>query len=543
MKTLPRPITLIATAVVALFSVVGCSSEHQDTVDEEEHSSFGYQVAGDLRTTNAGSLEGSSAHVQALSGKLYPGVYVPGPSGQMIPNTDLVTTQVIPGSEQRVKYTLSEQAVFSDGTPVTCADYLLAFTAGRNPEVFGSHMPLFDDTSELTCTPGSKEFTVIFKEGRGARWRGLFEAGTVLPAHAVAQRLGVTVEQLAEQLNSDDPTRMRSIGDAWRFGFDLGNFDSDLQVSFGPYKVESVGEQGEVRLVANEFYYGDAPTEPRLVVWPGSVDSETLAKDGLLMVGDLRENAPSWFDPDAEMNRLEVETVVGELTETLTFPETGDWSLTEYRQALLRCLDPNSVAAASSEVAGVDVPVAPVHVVQHDDPLAKRLSDVVGSRLGVDLEAASAIAGRQVRVGYPYPSARHAAMVESIRRSCEPAGVEIVDATAAGKTLADLARLEYDDVGELTSTEGTIDALLHVVDPMTEYPAAANQAEELGALRAQEGYLWDELPSIPLAAEPSTFAVDRSVANVVPYTGSSGIGWNLNRWQLKPSSETRQHSE
>ena len=82
----------------------------------------------------------------------------------MIPNTDLVTTQVIPGAERRVKYTLSEQAVFSDGTPVTCSDYLLAFTAGMNPEVFGSHMPLFDDASELNCTPGSKEFTVIFKE-------------------------------------------------------------------------------------------------------------------------------------------------------------------------------------------------------------------------------------------------------------------------------------------------------------------------------------------------------------------------------------------
>ena len=187
--------------------------------------------------------------------------------------------------------------------------------------------------------------------------------------------------------------------------------------------------------------------------------------------------------------------------------------------------------------------MAPVHVVQHGDPLARRLGDVAGQRLSVNVEAASAIAGLKLRVGYPYPSDRYAAMVDSMRRSCEPAGVEIVDAAGDGKTLADLARLEYDDTGELTSTEGTIDALLHVVDPMTEYPAAANRAEDLGALRAQEGFLWDELPSIPLAAEPSTFAVDRSVANVVPYTGSSGIGWNLNRWQVKQSGEAHQSSE
>lgn len=74
--------------------------------------------------------------------------------------------------------------------------------------------------------------------------------------------------------------------------------------------------------------------------------------------------------------------------------------------------------------------------------------------------------------------------------------------------------------------------ILHAEDPMREYPAANNRAQDLAALRAQEGYLWKELPSIPLAAQPRTFAVDGAVRNVVPFTGLAGIGWNMDRWQL-----------
>ncbi|UIZ93358.1 peptide ABC transporter [Corynebacterium sp. CNCTC7651] len=520
-----------ALAVSLSLGAAACSGDRAEEVAAEPIA--GYQVAGELPTTNAGSLEGNTTLAQKLSGRLYPGVYVPGPEGQRIPNTDLVTTQAIPGAGSRVIYTLSEEAVFSDGTPVTCSDYLLAFTAGTNPEIFGSHMPLFDDTAELTCTPGSKEFSLIFKEGRGARWRGLFEAGTVLPSHAVAAKLEMSVEELDDALYSGELSRLRPIAEVWRHGFDLNNFDPDLQVSFGPYVIQSVGEHGEVTLAANEFYYGDAPIEQELVVWPGSVDTAELAESGELMVGDLRDAKAPWFDPNAEGNRLDVTSTVGQLTEVLTFPEVGTWSYQDNRRALSRCVDPRGVAAASSAVAGIDVPVAPLHVVQWDDPLAKRLEGAAQQRLDVDIAAASALAGTEVRIGAPYPSERYAAMIEAMRASCEPAGITIVDVTGDGKSLADLPRFQYGEWGEEIIAEGTVDAVLRPIDPLMEYPAASNRPQNLSTIAGQEHFLWNVLPSIPLAAQPVTFAIDRNVGNVVPYTGLSGIGWNMNRWQFK----------
>lgn len=527
---------LTAGVAAVAFALSGCVASEVDEGVEE--GSFGYQVLSELRTTNAGSLEGASDMSQQLSGRLYPGVYVPGPSGQLIPNTDLVTTTVVPGDQRKVVYTLSDQAVFSDGTPVTCADYLLTFTAGQYPEIFGSSMPLFDDTAELSCAPGAKEFTLTFKEDRGARWRGLFEAGTVLPAHAVAAKLGKDTPSLIDDLRSDNLDTLRPIADVWRNGFSLRAFDPELQVSFGPFKIESVGENGEVALAANEYYYGDAPQMAQLVVWPGSADSAELAGASALRIGDIRDPAPNWHDRDAEGNALDIFTVAGELTEMLTFPQAGVWSQPANRQALSRCIDPRAVAAASSQAAGVELPVAPLHVVQHGDPLAQRVNDVAQPFLDVDIGQASSLWGATVRVGYAHPDPRMAAMVESMRKTCEPAGIEIIDVTEGGKTLADLPRVEYDEWGGQSVTEGSVDAILRAVDPMREYPAANNRAQDLGMLRAQEKFLWQELPSIPLAAQPRTFVVDKAVRNVEPYTGLTGIGWNMDRWQLVPHTAT-----
>ncbi|MDK8306771.1 ABC transporter substrate-binding protein [Corynebacterium imitans] len=525
----PRALAAVLTA--SALALAGCSTLGDDNGQlDDQH--FGYQVSGPLLTTNAASLQGASTQAQRLSGRLYPGVFVPGPGGEMIPNTDLVKAQALPGAQRRVSYTLSDAAVFSDGTPVTCADYLLTFTAGQLPELFGAHLPLFDDTESLQCAPGAKTFTVVFKEGRGDRWRGLFDAGTVLPAHAVAKKAGMSEEELVDALHSLDPARIAPIAKVWRTGFDFAEFDPELQVSFGPYVIESFGEQGEVNLVANEHYYGDQPQVERLVVWPGSADSAQLYEHDALKVADLDEPDPEWFDVNAENNRIDLTTVHGELTEVLTFPDVGPWAEPAQRKALSRCLDPRAVAQASGELAGVEVPVAPVHVLQQDDPLYGRVIDVATPNLDVDIAAASRISGAQIRMAYPYPNARHAAMVESMRRTCEPAGITIIDVTESGKTLADLPHATLDDQGNPGYSEGNIDVLLRPVDPMKEYPAADNRAANVGALRAQEKALWEQLPSLPLATQPRTFAVHRGVANVVPYAGMNGISWNMDRWRM-----------
>lgn len=534
----------VGSVVAAAALLVGCAESRETPKEQAAESTdlFGYQVAVPLLTTNAGSEVGVSTNAQLLSGRLYPAVFVPGPSGQMIPNSDLVTAQSLPGAQRQVVYTLSPDAVFSDGTHVTCTDFLLAYTAGSQPELFGSHMPVMDQVERVTCLPGAKQFTVVFKEGQGGRWRELFGPGTVLPSHAIARKLDMDATQMAQALDSGDPAQIEPIANLWREGFDLAHFDPEMQVSFGPFRIESVGEDGEVTLVRNDYYYGDQASLDTVVVWPATADSGALVDEGALRVGDLLTAEPDWVDLNVEGSPYTIESSVGELTDTLRIAETGPWATPEFRQALSKCIDQHAVAAASSEISGVEVPAVGVHVVDHFDPLARHLANIVDPHMAVDIPGASVAAGTELRVGYSSPNARKAAMVEAMRVSCEPAGITVIDATEDGKTLADVGGYGVNEWGEQTVEEGSIDAFLGGADPLAEYSAAEPRSSELGALREAEEQQWEELSRIPLAAQPRSFIIDRNVGNVVVYTGPAGIGWNMDRWQVsseEPSSEPK----
>lgn len=523
---------LVATlTAVALVALAACTPQPDEEAAPDPTDHFGYLLNAPLVTTNAGSQVGVSTNAQLISSRLYPAVFVPGPTGQMIPNTDLVHTQVLPGTQRQVIYTLSDEARYSDGEPVTCTDFLLHYKAGVMAGLFGSHLPLTAQIERMDCTPGAKRFTVVFQEDAGERWRHLFGPGSVLPAHIIAREAGLSEAELVDALDAEDPTQLGEVARLWREGFSLRDFNPAFHVSAGPFLVDSVGEHGEVTLVRNDNYFGDHARLPSLVVWPQDTDAAQLVGDGALRVADITGPDPDWIDRDDPANPFIFESRVGDLTDSLMLGDAGVFGSPEARQAFAACVDQPAVAEASAAVAGVEVPPVTVRSVAHYDPMRYQLADIADPHLGVDLERAGALAGATVRLGYPTPNERKAAMVEAIRLSCEPAGVTVVDASAEGGSLTDLAHLTVGQWGQQEFHDGPLDAVLLAVDPMAEFPAASARASRTEALRETEQTLWEEVPTIPLAAQPRTFAVDRSVGNLVVYTGVAGIGWNMDRWQ------------
>ncbi|MDO5511812.1 ABC transporter substrate-binding protein [Corynebacterium sp.] len=515
--------------------LTACSDGGGDSADPPEPGQastdhFGYLLDTPLVTSNAASLVGTSSNTEALAGRLYPAVFVPGPSGQMIPNTDLVQTQVLPGANRQVIYTLAEDASYSDGTPVTCTDFLLHHKAGVHAGLFDSHLPQTAEVLRLDCEPGQKRFTVVFDEDSGGRWRHLFGPGTVLPAHAVAAKAGVSMEELHTALVADDVVTLAAVAPVWRDGFDLATFDPELQVSSGPFVIDRVGEDGEVVLVPNEHYYGDQPNLDTIVVWPRGTDPRHLVETGALRIADVRDGEATWVNRDEPTNTLDVSPVVGDLTDTLMLGDQGVFASPWSRQAFAACVDHRAVAEASSRVAGVEVPPVGLHTLPHHDPLALQLAEIGERQLGTDIPRAQGIAGSTVRIGYAGPDERKAAMVEAIRVSCEEAGITVIDASEAGGTLADITRLGTGEWGEQVYVEGALDAVLMAVDPMAEFGAASARSNSLPFLREREEGLWETVPSIPLSAQPRRFVIDRTVGNVVVYTGLAGIGWNMDRW-------------
>ncbi|WP_237800546.1 ABC transporter substrate-binding protein [Corynebacterium accolens] len=558
-----RPkITAVVAGLSALALVAAsCSSEESDSgeqaapSDPESYNYTGYMVNSQLATTNAGTAFGSTTSAAQLSTRLYPGLFVPGPSGQLIPNADLVETEKLPpaadSDQESVRLTLADDATFSDGAPVTCDDYLLAYTAGTHPVEFASHMPLMNDIADIECAPHSKAFTLTFYKDQGHRWRQMFGPGTVMPAHALAQKTDMSMEDLNAALHAEDMAALQPVAELWRYGFSIAkdDFDPELQVSYGPFTAEKVGDSGEVFLKANEQYRGDKPALDRLVVWPSSADAQELADKGVLKVADSATAAPGWLsgnagedaesaegkEPDhdsagedsagAGNDEFETTTKVGLQTDTLTLSQAGIFAEPSARKAFAACVDQASMAHKSSEISGVDVPPAYVRTVSVQDPVAQTLGSVAKDHEGTDMAAAGQLNGTTIKVGYVGPDKRYQAMIEALRASCEPAGITIED--AADEQLSQFYLNPNPETGE-----PTIDAFLGPVDPLTEYSAADSSIKNSVQLKEQEEQLWDSVPSIPVAAQPRVFIVHRDVEGVLPYTGISGIGWNMDRWHV-----------
>ncbi|MGV0381135.1 ABC transporter substrate-binding protein [Corynebacterium segmentosum] len=559
-------ITAIAAGLSALALVAAsCSSEESDSGDQaapsdpESYNYTGYMVNSQLATTNAGTAFGSTTSAAQLSTRLYPGLFVPGPSGQLIPNADLVETEKLPpaadSDQESVRLTLADDATFSDGAPVTCDDYLLAYTAGTHPVEFASHMPLMNDIADIECAPHSKAFTLTFYKDQGHRWRQMFGPGTVMPAHALAQKTDMSMEDLNAALHAEDMAALQPVAELWRYGFSTAkdDFDPELQVSYGPFTAEKVGDSGEVFLKANEQYRGDKPALDRLVVWPSSADAQELEDKGVLKVADSATAAPGWLsgnagedaesaegkEPDhdsagedsagAGNDQFETTTKVGLQTDTLTLSQAGIFAEPSARKAFAACVDQAALAHKSSEISGVDVPPVYVRTVSVQDPVAQTLGSVSKDHEGTDMAAAGQLNGTTIKVGYVGPDKRYQAMVEALRASCEPAGITIED--AADEQLSQFYLNPNPETGE-----PTIDAFLGPVDPLTEYSAADSSIKNSVQLKEQEEQLWDSVPSIPVAAQPRVFIVHRDVEGVLPYTGISGIGWNMDRWHV-PAQE------
>lgn len=561
-----RPkITAIAAGLSALALVAAsCSSEESESGDQatpsdpESYNYAGYMVNSQLTTTNAGTAFGSTTSAAQLSTRLYPGLFVPGPSGQLIPNADLVETEELPpaadSDQESVRVTLADDATFSDGAPVTCDDYLLAYTAGTHPVEFASHMPLMNDIADIECAPQSKAFTLTFQKDQGHRWRQMFGPGTVMPAHALAQKTDLTVEELNAALHAEDMATLQPVAELWRYGFSTAkdDFDPELQVSYGPFTADKVGDSGEVFLKANEQYRGDEPALDRLVIWPSTANAQELADKGVLKVADSAVAAPDWLSgnagKDAESEEgndapesdndssdkdsagagadaFETTTKVGLQTDTLTLSQAGIFAEPSARKAFAACVDQAAMAHKSSEISGVDVPPAYVRTVSVQDPVAQTLGSVAKDHEGTDMAAAGQLNGSTIKVGYVGPDKRYQAMVDALRASCEPAGITIED--AAEENLSQFYLNPDPETGQ-----PTIDAFLGPVDPLTEYSAADSSIKNSVQLKEQEEQLWESVPSIPVAAQPRVFIVHRDVEGVLPYTGISGIGWNMDRWHV-----------
>lgn len=144
-------------------------------------------------------------------------------------HTDLVTAEPVAevsGDGQTITYTLNPDAVWSDGTPITSADF--AYTAAE----IRDGDDIFDKTGYdriESVDTSDPQTAVVTLNSPYAGWRTLFSTYGVLPAHL---------------LEGND--RAALMADGYDF-------------SGGPWTIESWTRGTSATLVPNENYWGDKP--------------------------------------------------------------------------------------------------------------------------------------------------------------------------------------------------------------------------------------------------------------------------------------------
>jgi peptide/nickel transport system substrate-binding protein len=240
---------LVAAAVLV---AVGCSS----ATGSSSPGSGSFKSGGtltlaldeDVAGFNSLSAGDNEFILTEILDQTLPKVFVVQPDLKPVLNTEVVTSAtVVKANPQTIVYQINPKAVWSDGVPISAEDFIYNWQAqSGNPkfkDVGGKpFLPAatagYNQIASVTGSNGGKTVTVVFSKPYGD-WQSLFsQSNPILPAHI-----------------------------ADKAGFDSGfqNFGPSVQVSGGPYEIQSYSKGEDLVEVRNPRYWGPPGTLSKIV--------------------------------------------------------------------------------------------------------------------------------------------------------------------------------------------------------------------------------------------------------------------------------------
>lgn len=537
---------------------------------------------GDWSSYNNLTSKTYSTYNSAIGDQMFSTFWYFGTDGTICENTDFGTFEVTSEDPLEIKYTISDEAVWSDGTPITINDFLLDYAAqnpewlapglisGADPDAVG----VFDHVSSSFAEfmpdgpqgeVDGKTFTVSYT-APNPDYKILI--GATMPAHVVATKSGLEPAALAQAILDKDADTVKQAAAFWNDGWSLspGQLPDAADIpSSGPYKVKEGGWQAgnALTLEANDQYWGTpAGTENlifRFIDDAGQVQA--------LQNGDVQGISPqATVDTVAQLEQIG-SSVNLEQNSTLTWEHLdfnfGEKSVfadanggLELREAFAYCVPRQGI------VDSLIKPISPDTVVMNARevfPFQENYPAVVeaaydGRYDAVDIEKSKALVEESgvatpidVRLGYRAGNQRRTDTVAAIAASCKDAGFNVIDSNAADFFENALDNGDYEVAlfawagsGQITSgqniyatgkgqnygkySNATVDEAWNTLT------ATLDTNVHLEQVKVIEKELWDTLFGIPLYAHPGVFATDAGLQNVRPTATQGGLSWNAFQW-------------
>lgn len=557
----PWPVLLLAGAVIAAIGAMVSSpggTSHTVTTASPPAPPLvpgrGGTVTVDVpavpTTLNPHTVAGHTPATEAVANAIWPQVFQTSPG--LVPKLDSAVVQsaeVVGVNPQTVVYQINPKAMWSDGVPITAADFVYAWKAqaGGGVDTSGAADSVWSDLgyrdiASITGSNQGRTVRVVFRTPY-ADWSGLFSS--LLPAHIAAQA-------------------------GWNTGFD--RFDPGVLVSGGPWMVQAWTPGKRLVLMRNPDWWGTPAPLARLVLQ--AVPSATAAAADLV-AGRAQVMAPDGFDPAAlaaVSSSPQLLSSIGSGTTLLQLvmnTRRPPLALTDARLGVAHLIGRTSLV---TKVAGnVDANLQPLGDHLMSDLQAGYANDGA-DYIHADPSAAAALLQSVgfTRIGDTWKSGGQPLTLHLVWSKDDPW------ANATGPVVAGQLRSR----GVVVTTAAVPSAQLHdqilpsgafdlalvamptgpyvsqtvrwwvpgvpaggavasdwsgLVDPQVQqlYQQAAQQlnpARGQGVYHQLDQVLWKDMPALPLFAEPTLVAQTAQLSGVQIDPGGSGILWNAAAW-------------
>ncbi|WP_245866965.1 ABC transporter family substrate-binding protein [Serinibacter salmoneus] len=521
---------------------------------------------------NGNTPETYSTYNSVVNDRFQSSFYYYGTDGTIYVNEEFGNIELVSEDPMTVEYTIADDAVWSDGTPITYEDALFSWaTQAFTVEGDEGEVPLFNyvgGTDLGDRTPdgpqgeaGGKSFTLVYSDPYPD-----YMLATMMqfPAHVAAEQAGVSLEDMTAAIQDGDVEALQPIADFYNEGWlspTPGELpSSDIALSSGPYQLASWEAGQSITLEPNPEWWGTPPASSTLVYRFAAAETQAQA----LQNGDLNV-----IEPQATVDTLTQIEAMGDsvalqTNDTLTWEHLdfnfGDTSAfadsLELREAFAMCVPRQLIV--DNLIAPIN-PEAQVMNAREVFPFQPNYESIVSQSYDgrydqVDIEGAMAKieeAGVEtpvtIRVGYNAPNQRRTEEVALIKDSCDQAGFDVQDSGSGEFFSDDLPNGDYEVAlfawagsGQITSGQNiygtdrgqnyggysneTVDAAW---DTLTTTLDTGEQEEQLVII---EKTLWDTLFGIPLFAHPGVVAYDSSLSNVRATSTQSTVAWNAEQW-------------
>jgi glutathione transport system substrate-binding protein len=571
---LSRRLTVGVLATIAAVGIAACSSGTSSgtstgipsaaasTAAVQSGGSLTFAIDQDLAGFNINYANSNEFVLQEVMSNIWPQAYLIPPNLTPQLDTDYVTSAKITStSPQTIVYTLNPKAVWSDGVPISAADYIYMWQANSgNPkftDVGGKQFAPassagYQQIKSVTGSNNGQTVTVVFSKPYGD-WQSLFT--NIVPAH-IAEKVG--------------------------FNTGFLTFGPAVKVSGGPFEIASYTEGQSIVEVPNPKWWG-APVKLKQLIFKiigddnqmppalqnGEVDAAYPAapslqfKDALAGASNITTNiAPGLEFQHIDFNESNpylakagvrqalvygtnrqdmVNRIIGPITSTIKPLDNRFWMPIQPQfadtSAGLANFDPakaKQLLAASGMTMGSDGYFHPNFGPEkgQDFTLAITTTSDSGQPARDNIEQLFQSYMKAIGVKITVQNYTAKELFGTVGPKSEFQIIEFawVDTPfASGSVSAYCSYTDANDCGENWNhyANPQVDALLTKAETTIDAKQAAalyNQADAL---------MWKDAVTLPLFEEPQLYAWNSKWANIEPNPSNIGLTWNAFDWGLK----------